>query len=132
MEVLDRGAIIEFPKNTKTITIEKMSRISGPGIHADDEVAKELGLRGAIAQGGQLSGYLTEMMARVFGRQFLYSGEIAVSFIHPVRPGDVVSSHGRVTNVSEVEGKRRIECEIWLENQRGQKVTVGTASGLLP
>ena len=26
----------------------------------------------------------------------------------------------------------RLECEVWVENQRGQKVIVGKASGLVP
>jgi acyl dehydratase len=63
-----------------------------------------------------------------FGAAYLAGGEIGVSFIKPVRPGDVVRGKGVVQEL-QVEGvKRRLICEVWLENQVGEKTTVGNAS----
>lgn len=124
---------VDFPKLSKHVTRDKMIRISGPGnIHSDEAMAASQGLGGIIAQGGQLSGYLNEMMTLALGDGFVRGGEIAVSFIHRVRPGDTVTTHGRLTSEVATPAGVRVECEVWLENQEGRKVTVGTASGFLP
>lgn len=124
---------MEFPVLTKSITTEKMIRISGEGnIHSNEEVAKAKGLGGIIAQGGQLAGYLNEMMIKAFGEGYISGGEIAVSFVHRVRPGDTVTTHGAVKTSSVADGVERCECEVWLENQAGEKVTVGTAKASRP
>lgn len=124
---------MEFPLIEKIITAEKMARYSGAGnIHSDDAKAKSSGLGGAIVQGGQLVGYLGEMMVRLLGEGFVRGGEISVTFVRAARPGDTLSTHGSVKSTGTVDGRERVECEVWLENQRGEQVTVGTASGLLP
>ena len=124
---------MEFPRLSKVITAEKMARYSGGGnIHSDDVKAKASGLGGAIVQGGQLVGYLDEMMVRLLGEGFLRGGEISVTFIKPARPGDTLTTHGNVTATATVDGRERVECEVWLENQLGEKLTVGTASGFVP
>jgi acyl dehydratase len=124
---------VEFSALTKSITMERMARYSGAGnIHSDDQTAQERGLGGAIAQGGQLVGYLDEMMVRLLGEGFVQGGEISVTFIQAVRPGDTLTTRGTVKSTSVVGGRERVDCEVWLENQKGEKVTVGTASGFAP
>ena len=124
---------MDFPRLGKVITAEKMARYSGAGnIHSDDAKAKSSGLGGAIVQGGQLVGYLDEMMVRLLGDGFVRGGEISVTFIQAARPGDTLTTHGTVKSTSVVDGRERVECEVWLENQRGEKLTVGTASGFVP
>jgi acyl dehydratase len=124
---------VEFPALTKVITIEKMRSYSGAtGIHSDDKAAQQSGLGGAIVQGGQLVGYLDEMMVRLLGEGFVHGGEISVTFIQAARPGDTLTTRGAVKSTSVVDGRERVECEVWLENQKGEKTTVGTASGFVP
>ncbi len=118
---------------TKSITMEKMARYSGAGnIHSDDETARQRGLGGALAQGGQLVGYLNEMMLKALGPGFIGGGEISVTFIQPVRPGDTVTARAAEKSSRSEDGKSRVEFEIWLENQNGEKCVVGTASGFAP
>lgn len=115
---------------TKTITRERMARISGAGnIHSDEEEAKRQGLGGVIAQGGELCGYLVEMLLNALNEDFIRGGEIVVSFIHPVRPQDIIKTRGEIVRNQKEGSKSHYECEIWIENQRGQKVAVGKASG---
>ena len=45
-------------------------------------------------------------------------------------PGDSLTCHGVVTDVSSTEEGGMVECDLWMENQRGEKV-VDTASALL-
>ncbi len=124
---------MDFPALTKVITMEKMSRYSGAGnIHSDDKTAQERGLGGAIVQGGQLVGYLDEMLVRALGEGFVRGGEIAVTFIQAARPGDTLTTRGTVTSRTAVAGGERVECEVWIENDKGEKLTIGTASGFVP
>jgi acyl dehydratase len=125
--------MINFPRIAKAITLEKMTRISGAGnIHSDQKAAEKRGTRGPIVQGDQLASYLNEMMVVALGGGYINGGEMSVSFIYPVRPGDTVFSFGEVTDEVVEDGKRRVLCNVWLENQNGRKVTVGTASGIAP
>ncbi len=120
---------------SKSITLEKMARYTGAGssgIHTDESVAQRQGLGGALAQGGQLVGYLNEMMFRTLGLGYLSGGEISVTFINPVRPGDTVTTRGVQKESKTEDGRTRIEFEVWLENQNGEKCTVGTAAGFAP
>jgi acyl dehydratase len=124
---------MEFPAITREMDRETMTRISGEGnTHSDEGLARRQGLGGVIVQGGQLSGYLNDLMAMVFGEAYFNGGEIAVKFIHRVRPGDTITMRGREVERTADNGQTRVHCEIWLENQHGQKVTVGTASSPLP
>ena len=123
---------IDLALVTKTISMQRMREYSGEsGIHSDDQAAQAQGLGGALVQGGQLAGYLNEMMVRSLGRGFIEGGEIAVSFVQPVRDGDVVRTRGELISSASQGSGTRMEFDIWLENQRGEKVTVGKASGWL-
>jgi acyl dehydratase len=120
---------------SKSITLQKMAHYTGAGssgIHSDENVAQQQGLGGALAQGGQLVGYLNETMFRTLGPGYISGGEISVTFIHPVRPGDTVTTRGVQKESTTEDGRTRIAFEVWLENQNGDKCTVGTASGYAP
>lgn len=128
-QVLEVGS--ELTGEPKRISLQTMRRYSGTsGIHAQDDDAKDQGLGGALVQGGQLTAYLNHMMTSHFGEAYLSGGNIAVSFIKPGRNGDVLTPKG-IVKEEQPEGERvRLVCEVWLENQNGDKVTVGTASSL--
>ena len=113
----------------KRISFETMRHYSGEkGIHAQEDVGKETGLGGALVQGGQLVAYLNQMMIICFGEGYLRGGDISVSFIKPVRPGDEITAKGTIQKIQPDGGRARAMCEVWLENQDGEKTTVGTAS----
>ncbi len=84
---------------------------------------------GALAQGGQLVGCPNEMVLRTLDPGFIRGGEICVTFIHPVRPGDTVTTRALQTASRTENGRSRVAFEIWLENQDGEKCAVGTAAG---
>jgi acyl dehydratase len=124
---------MELQKVTKRITMEKMARYSGAGnFHSDDGAGEQLGLGGAIVQGGQLVGYLNEMLTRSLGEGFIIGGEIAVNFIRPARPGDTVTTGGTLTATTLRDDRQHGAFDVWLENQDGEKLVVGTATAFLP
>jgi acyl dehydratase len=116
----------------KHISLDTMRRYSGgKGIHAEEDAGKEKGLGGALVQGGQLVAYLNQMMTNNFGEGYLRGGEITVSFIKPVRPGDVITTGGIIREIHSSQGRRQAVCEVWVENQGSEKTTVGTASAFM-
>lgn len=121
----------QYPVIVKEITLEKMQRFMGPvknSIHADPELAKSWGVGGAIVQGGHLLAFINEFLIRSFGNGFARGGEVSVNFIKAVRPGDRITPHAEEKGETVVDGRTRVDLDVWLENQDGDKVTVGSAS----
>jgi hypothetical protein len=48
------------------------------------------------------------------------------------RPGDTVSCKGTITNKYAKDGEHLVDCEIYAENQRGEKCAIGHATATLP
>lgn len=131
----------EVSGNLKTVTEERVYAFSGgfsqdPGypkknIHTDLEVAKSCGLPSRAASGAMFEGYLTELMIYLFGENWLTGGKMSLTFIAIVDPGDRLLPKAIVRS-RHVEGSGvRCVMDVWCENQHGNKVVVGTATGLL-
>jgi hypothetical protein len=48
------------------------------------------------------------------------------------QPGSKVVCKGRVTRKYVENGQHMVDCEIWLENAKGEKTTPGSATAILP
>ncbi len=120
-----------LPTLTKTVTqaqIDAYADVSGDHnpIHINPEVARSVGLDGTIAHGmlsmafaGQV---LTDWLAAAPGRGRL--GRLRVRFQAMVRPGDTLTCKG-VLRAAEA-GKPQL-ADVWIENQRGERVLTGDA-----
>jgi len=88
-------------------------------IHQDDEVARSVGLPGVIAHGmldfGLLARALTDCLDDP-GRL----RRLKVRFSTLVRPGDTVTCRGSVSAL--VGGAGTATLDVWMENQRGERV----------
>lgn len=102
------------------------------GTRSDDEAARRAGLPHAVAQERYPIGYMSECALAFFGAGWVQGGRIDVNFIKPVYPGDFITVRGIVSDYRRVAGGTRITLDVWLENQRGERVTAGWASGLVP
>ncbi len=100
-------------------------------IHTDNETARRAGLPRALAQGRYPIGYLSEVLLDFFEKGWVQGGQLEVSLVKPIFPGDRITIRGRVKEKIPEGEKTRIFLEVWLENQRGEKTTLGTASGLV-
>jgi acyl dehydratase len=121
----------EIEPSVKRMTIERMSRplmAGGNPIHHDPAFAKNAGLPAPIATGVMSSAFLSEVLTKAFGVDWMRSGAMDVKFIRPIYAGDTVTARGRIIGKSETSTGVRIALEIWCETQRGEPATVGTAS----
>ena len=120
---------------TKRTSLDKSRLYQGwPAVrnrHTDYEAAQASGLREPNMMGAQTAEYLGELLLKFFGEGYL-GGTLSMSFLGFVTPGDVVEAKGVVTG-REVEGERvRLLLDVWVENDQGQKVLAGRASGFAP
>src|SRR5262245_613459 len=100
-------------------------------IHTDDEVARRAGLPRAVAQGRYPIGYMSERALAFFGQGWLEGGRLDVTLVKPIFAGDTVTVHGTVIERMPEGGATRVVLDLWLENQAGERVTSGSASGLM-
>lgn len=106
---------------------EEILRIGNP-LHIDEEYVKTTPFGGIIAHGMMVLAYVSEVMAQAFGDGWYCGGELDTTFVLPVRPGDTITTSVRATDQKAVGGDTYVLCEIYSENQKGQKVLSGIGS----
>lgn len=129
----------EIVPKTYDITQEKINVYAryvsfgkdGKNIHTDDEVARQAGLPRALAHGRYPIGYLSECMRNFFGQGWVQGGRLDVTLVKGIYPADTITVKGRITGKIPDGNAIRLILDVWLENQHGEKVTLGTASGLV-
>jgi acyl dehydratase len=136
-----------LPPIPKVVTQEKIDRfeavgwlfVSGDGIaetptniHTNVDSAREMGLPRPVASGQMSFAYLHELLARQFGADFRQGGQLSVTFLKPVYDGDTVTAHGVVIGKEKIEHRTRFTLQVWLENQHGEKTSVGHAQVIIP
>jgi len=57
-------------------------------LHYDDAYARARGFRGTLGHGLMYTGYVAELAARKYGKDWHYRGELTVKYVGPVCPGD--------------------------------------------
>lgn len=125
----------EIHGEPKSITMERMRAFSWwplGSLHTDDEIAKHLGFPSAIAQALMTHAYLTELMTRLFGDRWFRGGKITLTFLGAMFPGDQITAKAVVRSREPIESDVRFTFGLWCENQCGEKVTVGSATGVIP
>jgi acyl dehydratase len=99
-------------------------------MHTDDEFARNAGYPGVFAHGMLSMGWLGQFLVAAGGPASIR--RFKTRFAKITWPGETITAHGCVTAVRDEGGERIVECEIWTENQEGEKKLVGTAALALP
>jgi acyl dehydratase len=96
-------------------------------LHYDDRVAEAMGLPGPPIQGTFRYALLGQLIQGWAGTDAVLE-RIDVAYRGLDLEGDTISACGRVQRVEAVERGARVELEVWIENQRGERSTEGSAS----
>ncbi len=125
----------ELSPVSKKITQEKVNQYAEASgdfnpLHIDPEFAKTTFYGGTIAHGLLSLAFISEVMTKAFAKGWLAGGKMTVSFLAPVRPGDDITARGIVKKKKEEDGQRIVVCEVFCENQKGEKVIAGEASAV--
>ncbi len=130
----------ELTPIVRTLTQERMTAYSedsanalrGKSIHTEPAAAMARGYGATVAQGLMSADYISELMAGVFAQGWFIGGRLSLAFVKPALCGETLTANGRLIQRSDEGAFMRDAYEVWCENARGEAVTVGTASGLLP
>jgi acyl dehydratase len=120
------------PPVTK-IQLVKYSGASGDfnPIHTVEEFAVQAGLGGVIAHGMLTMAFVGEMLTQTIGED----GDLltfSIRFTDMVRPGDVVTCEGEVTDAQDDGSGKRVTCKVWATTQPGKTVVQGRATFRVP
>jgi len=110
--------------------IDRYAQASGDlnPIHLDSAFAAATPFGGVIAHGMLLVGYVGELLADRFGPSWTRGGALKVRFRTPARPGDWVTTRGRIERVEGDEpSARRVVCTIECVNQNDEVLVSGEA-----
>lgn len=100
----------------------------GSNIHTDPEYARSQGLPDIIADGMISTNWISSMLVKHFGKDYVERGELRTKYIKPIFNHTAISSRGRIQSVDRLDdGSTRYTLEVWCEDQDGTKLTVGDA-----
>ena len=95
-------------------------------MHTDDDFARNAGYPGVFAHGMLSMGYLAEFLVQAGGPASVR--KMRTRFAKLTWPGDMITCRGRVTAMRDENGARVVDCELWTEDQKGERKVVGTAT----
>ncbi len=100
-------------------------------IHNDYTSAQEEGFRKPIIAGNMLMDKLGDVLIKFFGEGYIRGGTISVRVARITEPDDELTFYGTVRDKVAEGDMMRLVLDVQFVNQRGEKVLLGKASGLV-
>ncbi|MBM3926095.1 MAG: dehydratase [SAR202 cluster bacterium] len=127
---------MEIPTLVKHPSTRQLVRYAGVSgdfyeIHYDKDFAISTGLDGVILHGALKQAFLGQLMTDWIGEHGTLR-KLGAQYRGMDRPGDTLLCKGRVTKKYVKGGEHLVDCEVWVENQKGEKFTPGVATAALP
>ena len=127
---------MELPPLVKHPSTQQLVRYAGASgdynrIHYDKDFALGARLDGVIIHGALKNAFLGQFMTEWMGPLGALK-RLACQYRGMDFPGNTVTAKGRVLRTYKAEGENLVDCEIWLENDEGQRTTPGSATVVLP
>ena len=118
-----------LPVVEKFLTQEQIARYADASgdfnpLHLDPEFASNTQFGGVISHGMLTLAFISEMLTKAFGRAWLETGNLKVKLRGAARPGDGVTTWGKVTK----SASQTLECSIGIKNSKGEELISGVAS----
>ncbi len=96
----------------------------------DDEAARKEGLPGMITPGNMSLAILSKLVTDWIGTSGAQLTRMGTTYRQPVLPDHTITLQGFVTDKNETS--HSAEMDIWLENEDGERLVIGTASVHFP
>jgi acyl dehydratase len=127
---------MEIPTLVKHPSTRQLVRYAGVSgdfyeIHYDKDFAISTGLEGVILHGALKQAFLGQLMTDWIGEHGTLR-KLSAQYRGMDKPGDTLLCKGKVTKKYVKGGEHLVDCEVWVENQRGEKFTPGEATAALP
>ncbi len=127
---------MELPTVEKNPTTQQLVKYAGASgdyyqIHYDQGFAKANGLPDVILHGALKNAFLGHLMTNWVGEHGTLR-KLSAQYRGMDVPGTPIYAKGVVTKKYVENGENLVECDIWLENHKGEKTTPGSALVALP
>ena len=100
-------------------------------IHYDKDKAKADGLPGTIVHGRLKNAFLIQLLTDWIGAEGMLK-KITIQHRGMDLPMHPIICKGAVTKKHTENGENLVDCEVWTENEKGEKTAPGTAIVSLP
>jgi acyl dehydratase len=126
----------EIPPLVKHPTTQQLVKYAGASgdyyqIHYDKDFAQGTGLEDVIIHGALKNAFLGNLVTDWMGPHGNLR-RLACQYRGMDIPGHPITAKGVVTRKYEDAGAFLVDCDIWLENEQGQRTTPGSATVALP
>ncbi len=121
---------------TRSFTQDQMNTFSWAGrgyanVHTSLDRARKAGLDRTLVQAQQQVGLLVERLTFFFGTAMFTGAELDLRFVAPAFVGEPLTAGGAVHRELDDRVGRRLELEVWVTNEQGQRTALGWASAYL-
>ena len=100
-------------------------------IHYDKEYTLTEGYRDVIVHGPLRGAFLSQLLTRWIGEEGTLK-KLSYTNRDIAYVNELLTCKGTVTRKWIADGQGYVECEVWVENEQGDRVTPGTATVSLP
>ena len=126
----------EIPPLVKQPTTRQLVMWAGASgdynpIHYDKDLAQSRGLPGVIVPGQLAGSFLGQLITDWIGEQGRLS-KLSCSYKGMNLPGEALTCGGKVSQKYVEQGEHCVECNLWVENEKGEKTVTGMATIVLP
>ena len=127
---------MELPSLVKRPNTQQLVKWAGASgdyyqIHYDTSFAQSTGLSGVIVHGSLKNAFLGQLITDWIGERGSLK-KLTAQYRGMDMPGDTLTCKGKVANKYENDGEYLVDCEIWIENSKGERTTPGQAIVSLP
>ncbi|MBI2907287.1 MAG: dehydratase [Chloroflexi bacterium] len=127
---------MEIGPLVKQPTTQQLARFAGAvddynQIHYDKDFALSTKLPGVIVHGALKNAFLAQLITDWTGTEGTLK-KLSCSYRSMDFPGDTLTCRGKVSNKYVKDGQNIVEYDIWLENGKGERTTIGSATVELP
>ena len=126
----------EIPPITKNCSTQQLVMYAGSSldfyqIHYDKDFALNNNLPGVIIHGALKNAWLGQLVTNWAGPGAKLR-KLSVQYRGMDLTDEDLTLAGSVSRKYEMDGKHLVECNIWMENSKGEKTTPGAATVELP
>ncbi len=132
-EITEGQELPTFQRVTDFMTWNRYAAVNDEFVyvHMDDEKAKSIGQPGAFGMGNLQLSYLYDLVRQWTGDEG-WVKKVHCEFRGMNFKGDTLTAKGKVVKKHEEGGEKLVDLELWVENQKGQKLCPATATVALP
>jgi acyl dehydratase len=126
----------EIPLLTKRPTTRQLVMWAGASgdyyaIHYDKDFAQSKGLPGVIVHGQLVAAFLGQLITAWIGEKGILK-KFSCSYKGMNLPNETIACRGKISKKYIENGENYIECQVWAENDKGEKTVTGKAIIALP